>query len=445
MDMQLVEARAELDDALTLFTAAADAIEDAQPGADTDKLQRDFSRAEANFNTAKGAYRKQQARFERHRELMGSSTANGRASVSVSSEPLTYDRNNGNSLFRDLVYSGRGDLQAARRLDRHKREMEIERPQASEFALSSTDAAGGYLVPPLWLQEEFVALARAGRVTANTIGPRELPPNTDSINLPRMSTGTAVALQSDGGAVQSTDAAFDTIAADVKTVAGMQDVSLQLVDRSLPGVDEVIFTDLSKAYNVLLDSNVLTSNTANNLGLLNVSGVNSITFTQATPTVPLLYPKLADAVRQIAEGVFTPATAIFMAPRRWAWITAALDTQNRPLITPEEPVVNATGNANAPIAQGLVGSIQGVNIYTDPNIPTNLGGGTNEDRIIVVAAPELYLWEAIEGPFLMVFPDVLSGNLQVRFRLHNYFAQLFSRRPKAISVISGTGLAGVTF
>jgi hypothetical protein len=63
----------------------------------------------------------------------------------------------------------------------------------------------------------------------------------------------------------------------------------------------------------------------------------------------------------------------------------------------------------------------------------------------VVRREECFLWEDPSGPYLETFRDVGSGNLTVRFRLHNYWAQLHERRPAAISVISGTGLAAPTF
>jgi len=344
-----------------------------------------------------------------------------------------------------MLASREGNLDASQRLQQHTRELEKEiGPARAQFDLNSTDATGGHLVAPLYLQEEFTTLARASMPTVNAIGPRDLPPNTDTVVIPRMSTGTAVATQSDNSAVQETDASFDNVTADVKTIAGMQDVSRQVVDRGVPGTDEVIFADLAKAYATLLDAQVITSNTANNLGLLNVTGANAVTYTSATPTVAGLYPKLADAIQRIHTAVFTPATAIFMHPRRWGWILAALDGQNRPLITPYAPS-NAAGDFGGVVAQGLVGSLQGIPIYVDANIPTNLGASTNEDRIIVTATPELYVWTAPEGPFLEVFPDVGSGTLTVRFRAHSYWAQCLVRRGAATSIISGTGTSAPAF
>jgi HK97 family phage major capsid protein len=453
MDLTLVELRESYKDAGARFTLAKEAIQEAEEGADLDALQAEFDGAETEFVSARDAYhagvkkhedaRKRFELQEKAKDADKILTREDQPAPSVKREPLTYRKHGPHSLFQDMMRAERyNDDQAQERLNRHRREVEVERQV--KFDLNSTDATGGQLVAPLYLQDEFVDLARAGRVVANVLGPRSLPPNTDTVIIPRLSTGVAVATQSDGGAVQETDASFDNVTGDVQTIAGMQDVSRQLLDRSVPGVDEVVFADLVKAYAVLLDGQVINSSTANNQGLLQVTGLNSVTYTSATPTVAGLYPKLADAIQQIHSNVFMEPSAVFMHPRRWGWILAALDGQNRPLITPYAPQ-NAAGAFGGVVSEGLVGSIQGLPIYVDANIPSTLGASTNEDRIIVVATPETYLYEESTGPFLETFPDVGSGTLTVRFRLHNYWAQINNRRPKAISVISGTGLAAPTF
>ena len=104
---------------------------------------------------------------------------------------------------------------------------------------------------------------------------------------------------------------------------------------------------------------------------------------------------------------------------------------------------NAAGTQSGVVAEGAVGSIQGIPVFVDPNIPTTVN--TNQDQIRVVHRPVLYLWEDQGGPYLDTFRDVGSGNLNVRFRLFNYYAQCHARRPKAISILSGTGLAAPSF
>jgi HK97 family phage major capsid protein len=456
-----------LHEAADAVDAAAKALSEAEEGADLDSLNASLTEAEEAFSAAETLANDSKETLDRRAEFAKrtaearaiaipdapepepevEATAADRAPVGEPARPkgakaeLTYRPNGGRSFFRDLYNRDiRQDSGAAERLARHMTEMEAE----GRFDLSSTDEAGGYLVAPLYLQDEFIDRATAGRVIADAIGIKNLPPNTDSVNIPKLNTGTDVANQADNEAVKEQDATFGTIAADVKTKAGLQDVSQQLIDRSVPGVDGIIYADLTKQYAVRLDQDVINSSTSNNKGLLQVSEVNAVTYTDGSPTLSELYPKIAQGIANIHEGVFMPADAIFMHPRRWAFCLAAQDSQNRPLITSYAPA-NAAGVTDGVIATGPVGAIQGIPVWVDPNIPTNLGSGTNEDRVIIVRRDELYLYEDPNGPYLETFRDVGSGNMTVRFRLHNYWAQLHARRPKAITVISGTGLATPSF
>ena len=43
---------------------------------------------------------------------------------------------------------------------------------------------------------------------------------------------------------------------------------------------------------------------------------------------------LIDAIQKINSNRFAPATAILMHPRRWAFLSAGVDGQNRPLVLP---------------------------------------------------------------------------------------------------------------
>lgn len=430
---KMVDAHEKIERALT--------VEEGQEAPDVTELRSAFDAAEAEWKQAN-------ERFERSQRLpqeikapeikaseVEASVVAVREQVSVGKEEATYRPDNGTSIFRDLY---RQDDPAARaRLDRHRAEMRD---------LSSTDAAGGYLVAPLYLQNEFVNLARAGRVAVDALGARPLPPKTDSINIPTMATGVATANQADNAAVTETDATFGTIAADVKTIAGMQDVSQQLVDRSVPGIDSIIYADLLADYNVRLDTAVLTSTTANNEGLLEADNANAVTYTDASPTAGELYAKVADAIQRVHTSVYMPADAILMHPRRWAFFLAALDSSNRPLVVPSaQGPQNGMAVHGGVVSEGPVGSLQGLPVWVDPNIPTNLGSGTNEDRIIVLRRQDHFVWEDASGPFLETFRETLSGNLTVRFRLHNYWAQQHERRSGSLSIIAGTGLATPSF
>ncbi|MGW0070468.1 phage major capsid protein [Streptosporangium sandarakinum] len=360
----------------------------------------------------------------------------------VSNEP-TYRRGDhqGASWVRDMVaVSLRADPDAAERLRRNSREVATE-----TRALSATDGAGGDFVPPAWMISDYVRLARPGRVIANRLRQVALPPGTDTISLPRLATGTAVAEQTtQNSAVQNTDATTNSVTASVATLAGQQVVSVQLIEQSPINMDEELLRDLLADLAVKTDVFVISNNAAGKRGLLNVSGATTVTYTDASPTVGELYPKIADAVQQISTQRYLPPDVIFMHPRRWAWIMAAVDGQSRPLAV---PAANAPSNVIASVgdlaAEGFVGSMLGLPVFVDPNLPTGLGTGTNEDRIIVANSQDVILYES--APRAEAFREPLAAQLSILLRAYSYVALQSERYPKSLAIIGGSGLAQPVF
>lgn len=105
---------------------------------------------------------------------------------------------------------------------------------------------GGYAIPPLWLVDEYIPALRPGRVAAGLCRQMPLPAGTDSINIPRLLTPTLTGIQTaDAAPVVSRDFSDTFQQANVKTVAGQEDVPIQLIEQS-PGqiLDRVLMTDL---------------------------------------------------------------------------------------------------------------------------------------------------------------------------------------------------------
>lgn len=402
-----------------------------------------------------------------------------RAPAQVVSEPKTYEDGSKHSYFLDLTRSqlnrgdGDGGVSAAiERLKRHAQEMDVELPareqrrrergetelraldrdikarsgRTSSFEKrvnpNRTDGQGGYFVPPLWLIDEYVDLPRFGRTFMNSVRNMTLPPGTDSINVPKVATGTATGVQTaDAGAVTSQDMTDTFVTAPVRTIAGQQDVALQLLDQSPVSFDEIVFADLIADYNQRLDIQGINGSGAAGqlLGVLNVGGINAITYTDATPTLPELYLPAMQSLSQVATKRKMMPSAVFLTPARWFWMASQLDNQNRPFILPEtnapfNPLALQTGGD----VEGPVGRMLNFPLLADGNIPANLGAGTNEERIIATRTSDLYLWEGAMRT--RVLTEILSGTLQVRLQVYNYAAFMPNRRPESISVISGTGL-----
>jgi hypothetical protein len=127
-----------------------------------------------------------------------------------------------------------------------------------------------------------------------------------------------------------------------------------------------------------------------------------------------------------------------MTPLRWAWLVASEDSQNRPLVVPNnQGPFNAYGINEIVESQGHVGSFAGLPVHVDAQIPTNLGAGTNQDPIIVLRAPDIYLYEG--ALTTRALPQTLGNRLSVLFQVYEYAAYIANRYTAASAAVNGTG------
>jgi HK97 family phage major capsid protein len=238
----------------------------------------------------------------------------------VKSEARTYSPNSEASFVAD-AYAAQfnNDFSAKDRLARHMNEEKIERRD-----VTSANFAG--LVVPQFLTDLAAPFARAGRPFLDVARKHQLPASGLTISISKVTTGSATAVQTEGAAVQETNMDDTKLDVSVVTVAGQQNVSRQALERGT-GIDSLVMADLVSAYNTNLDSLFVTTSATS---LTNVIS-QVVTYTDASPTVAELYPKLLDAVQRIQTNYFGGPNFILMHPRRLAWILAALDTTNRPL------------------------------------------------------------------------------------------------------------------
>lgn len=370
-------------------------------------------------------------------------------SVQVISEPQVYQRGKTDTqFFRDLwLANQRGDRDALERLRRNNEQVADAKKQR---AISTTTNQGGEFVPPLWLEEDYVKFARAGRITANLCRRGVVPPGTNSINIPKINTGTATApVSSQNSAIQNTDLTTTSVSSPVITIAGGQTVSLQLIEQSPLNIDEIILQDLAADYAVKLNTQVLSGSGSSGqaTGLLTLSGTNSVTWTQATPALGGpggMYPKVANGLQQIHTKRFLPPTAIIMHPVRWAWAESQVDNNGRPLVVPASGgAFQMLANLDEQVSEGLVGTMLGLPVYVDAVIPTNGGTGANQDSILVTKADDLWLWEGEVRA--EAFAQTYAQNMSVFVRLYNYVSFQPARYAPSTSVITGTGAVAPTF
>jgi HK97 family phage major capsid protein len=377
------------------------------------------------------------------------------APVTVKDPPVYADGKVETSYFRDLYMAQhKGDRDSTDRLVRNNKQAADELETRALGNTGGTGGSGGEFAPPLWLIDEFIALARPGRKLVDSIGVKPLPSGVSSVNLPRVTGGTTTAIQStQNTALSQTDMTTGSVAGTVSTIGGKQVVSLQLLQQSGIPFDEVVLQDLAADYARALSLQVLSGSNAS--GQLNgiatyftASGTVNTTYTQATPAVGGtggLYSKIFAAAAAIETVRYLPPDTIWMHPRRWNWILSSSDTTNRPLVNPSATSFNvvATNDRGIDAAQGAVGKIGGLDVVTDAAIPTNTGAGTNQDPVYVGIRGDLRLWES---PLqAQTFEQPYADSAGVLFRVLAYAASIPSRYTTSLSVVNGTGLITPVF
>jgi HK97 family phage major capsid protein len=355
-------------------------------------------------------------------------------------EPDMYRKGGDHSFIADAWSSRQGDYKAQERLNKH---------QDFEARDVGTGAFTG-LVVPQYLVDEYAPIARAGSAFYNAVPKKDLPAYGNKIEISRITTGSAAAEQaSENSAVQETNMDDTLLTVNVDTIAGQQDVSRQALERGgQPGfsMENIIFQDLVAAYFGKLDELMINGSGSSGqpLGIRNVSGLNTVTYTDGTPTVGEAFPKLADAVQKVNANRFAPAQAIIMHPRRWGFFTAGVDGNSRPLVLPAgNNPDNAMGVGDAAAYGNVVGNLLGLPVITDANITTTDGGGNDQDQIYVVKADDHILFE--DNLFQLKFEETNAGSLTTKMVVYGYVAFASGRYPTGITKIQGTGLITPSF
>ena len=228
------------------------------------------------------------------------------------------------------------------------------------------------------------------------------------------------------------------------TVAGLAVASNQLLRNAKRSIDSLVNSDLAlRLANLEEVAFINGSGTGQPQGILNTSGVQTVTLT-STAVVDLL-DAIVDSITNIYSNYFGAPNAIVMHPRTWARIVKAREsgTSANYIVGPGANPFGRRGSDDLPgYGSGQVprGSLFGLPVYTTANVPTTLGGGTNESRVIVGNFSEGLILEN-QGLTLDQSEHVYFTSNQTVFRAEEAVGFTAARYPKAFCVVQGAGLA----
>jgi HK97 family phage major capsid protein len=398
-----------------------------------DRIKSDRAEAErsAQMEALTTAFGTLQSQVETLRQPMSDFTLGGSTEERPDASDI-YERE-GKSFFNDIVLSRRGIPAARERLldgvegkALHGFQIDEEGKAMSE----GTAAQGGYLVQPS--VERRIVLARESDNALRALCSK-INVSTNAVQFDSISLSTAAGWVAELAVKpETTSMALASISASVFTAAGLATISNQLLADSNPAIDGLVTADLAKRLVALEETAFLSgSGTAQPLGVLNTPGIGatSLTSTSISASAGLLDAVL-DSITKVQAAHGQPS-AIVMHPRTWTRIIKDRDAAGVWTIEPRDARVGA---------RPAGGTLFGVQVVLSNRIPTNLGAGTNESRIIVGDFSEALILDR-QGITVDESPHVYFTSNQTVFRAEMRVGFTAARTPVAFDVIGGVGLA----
>jgi HK97 family phage major capsid protein len=333
----------------------------------------------------------------------------------------------GLSVFQDVRLANKGDSEARQRLTHGFEGLNSEGKAMTE----GTQAQGGYLVRPQ-VERQIVEAKELDNVLRGLCSTLNVTTNAiqlDQIGLTTVAGWVAELAQKP----ESTGMTLATVTANVFTAAGLATISNQLLADSNPAVDGLVTADLTKRLVALEEAAFIAgTGTGQPLGILNTPGLGSTPLTLTTEVA--LMDAILDAIASTETNWGAPS-AILMHPRTWTRLLKSKDAQGAFYIDP-------TGGVQDPRTglRGPVRTLWGYPVVTSNRVPTNLGTGTNESRVIVGDFREALILDR-QGITVDESQHVYFTTNQTVFRAEERVGFTAARSPLAFNVVGGAGLA----
>lgn len=266
---------------------------------------------------------------------------------------------------------------------------------------ASTPTAGGHTVATEL--RGFIDLLRP-RSKVIQAGARLMPGLVGKVAIPRH-TGAATAywIGESESIPNASQAAFDQVTMEPRTVAAYTDVSRRMLLQSSIGISDFVTRDLVTAISLAVDAAALNGSGGNQpTGLLNQPGVQ-------TQPIAGAHPTWAEIVAMETLAALEDADSETAAYLTTAEVRADLrQIKMNPLAETSDYIwqPRVTGDAD--------GTMNGYRALVSQNVPRTLGDGTNQHALIYGNWSELMigLWSAVD---ILVDPytGATSGTLRI--------------------------------
>jgi len=299
----------------------------------------------------------------------------------------------------------------------HKIKAALGNEDSKLYVTAADDFSTNPAFSPTQYLSEFVTNTRFGTPAIDACSQGTLPTSGMTINVPSLVTSVGggngvapeVTVEAEGGAVQNTDMQTQYLTGTVSKYAGMNTLSVELLERSDPNFYAELTKQLEYAYLKRLDQTVLAA--------LIQAGANG---TNTTADLDGIVAFATEGARTIYTNTGYFAQNYIANPAQWGALIGAQDTTKRPVFNALQPM-NAAGQVGP---QSIRGNVLGLDLYVDKNFTAT----TFDDNSAIILAPEAFTVYRSAQNFMSV--NVVS-NLQVQVAIYGYMATI-AKMPNGI-------------
>lgn len=232
----------------------------------------------------------------------------------------------------------------------------------------NTNTQGGFLVPEIWaskIYELIVAKSTAIQLC------EQVTMTSDTLFFPKVTAGSTAYWTVEAGTITASQPTFGQLTLTPKKVAALTQLSTEVLEDSNPSIMAVVTQRLAEDIALKIDSGIYNGTGAATdpyVGMRSHTQVATVSVTGEITT-----DDISDAIEKLQSANIEP-TDLVIHPK-------VLNKLRKLKVstTSNEPLLNMVTFGSAPLGNGVVGKIWGINVIVTTQLPTNLTATATDD------------------------------------------------------------------
>ena len=263
---------------------------------------------------------------------------------------------------------------------------------------------------------EFVSNTNFDTPMINALSQGSLPNSGMTISIPSLVTSAGggngvapvVTVEAEAGAVQNTGMVTEYLTGTVKKYAGMNTLSVELLERSDPNFYAELTNQLQRAYSLATDAAVIADVVAGGVQGTAVAATSAGIISYVSTESANIYKNTSYFAKNYVAG-----------PSQWSLLMGATDSTGRPIYNASAPM--NSGGLSTPTS--IRGNVLGLDLYVDHQMVAT----TIDDSAFIVAPEAMTVYRS---PQAYMSVNVVS-NLQVQVAIYGFMATIV-KMPKGL-------------